>query len=465
MENIVNGVENVRVPPQAIDVEQAVLGAMMLDKEAISRALEKIDETYFYRDAHRKIFTAVIELFDNHKAVDLITVSDILKRKGDLEDVGGPYYLSEIVNSVPSSANIDYHVNIVKDKAIARKLITVCNEIVTRAYEQKDESDELLDSAEQAIFRISENRVVKGFEGINPILHTTFERIEELYHTSGTGVTGIPSDFKKLDQMTAGFQKSDLIILAGRPSMGKTAFALNLMRNAAVTHKLPVGFFSLEMSSEQLVLRLLCTEAAVNQMSVRTGMMSSEELKRLSSHVGILDEAPIYIDDSPSLNVLQLRAKARRLVAEKEVKMLIIDYLQLMEGSSEDNRQQEITKISRSLKALAKELDIPVIALSQLSRAVETRDKTHKPQLSDLRESGAIEQDADMVFFVYRPEYYGITTFEDTGGATHNMCEIIIGKQRNGPVGEVKLTFLKEYGKFADPAPFAEEPAFAPRDF
>jgi replicative DNA helicase len=457
--------EGIRVPPQAIDVEQAVLAAMMLDKDAITTAIEAIDETYFYKDSHRKIYMTIVDLFDKHEAVDMLTITEDLKKKGNLDDVGGPYYISEIVNSVPSSANIEFHINIVRQKALSRKLITVCNEIVNGAYEQEKEVDNLLDQAEQAIFQISEARIKKGFESVNPILHSTFERIDELYHSSGTGVTGIASGFKKLDELTAGFQRADFIVLAGRPSMGKTAFALNLMRNAAVDHNIPVGFFSLEMSAEALVLRLLCTESRVNQMAVRTGKLSSEDMKRLSKYVGVLDQAPIYIDDTPGLNVLQLRSKARRLVADKDIKMFVVDYLQLMEGSNEESRQQEITKISRSLKGLAKELDVPVIALSQLSRAVETRDKSRKPQLSDLRESGAIEQDADVVFFVYRPEYYDIQTFEDTGESTHNKSEIIIGKQRNGPVGSIRMTFLKEYGKFADLAPFIEESAFPTDDF
>jgi len=406
-----------------------------------------------------------VELFDKHEAADLYTITEALKKKGQLENAGGAYYLAEIANIVPSSANVEYHLNIVKEKAIARKLINVCNEVINSSFEQEKDADQLLDDAEKAIFEISEKRIKRGFASINPLLHSTFERIEELYHTSRTGVTGVASGFKKLDEYTAGFQRSDLIVLAGRPSMGKTAFALNLARNAAIDQNIPVGLFSLEMSAESLVLRLLCTEAMVNQTHVRTGKLSADELKRLSQHVGVLGDAPIFIDDSPSLNVLQLRSKARRLAAEKNIRMLIVDYLQLMESPREENRQQEITKISRSLKALSKELDLPVIALSQLSRAVETRDKSRKPQLSDLRESGAIEQDADVVLFVYRPEYYNIKEFEDTKEPTYNKCEIIIGKQRNGPVGDIKLTFLKEFGKFSDPAPFTEEGVFSPADF
>jgi replicative DNA helicase len=458
-------VSNIKVPPQAIDVEQAVLCAMMLDKEAVANAVETLDETYFYKDNHRKIYLAIVELFDKHESADMFTITESLTKKGELVDVGGSYALAEIGNVVPSSANITYHLNIVKEKAIARKLINVCNEVISDAYEQQKESDLLLDDAEKGIFDISEKRIKKGFESINPLLHTTFERIEELYHTSRTGVTGVSSGFKKLDDFTAGFQPSEFIVLAGRPSMGKTAYALNIARNAAVDQKIPVGFFSLEMSSEALVLRLLCMESMVDQTNVRTGRLKSDELKRLSQYVGVLDEAPVYIDDTPGMNVLQLRSKARRLVAEKNCQMFIIDYLQLMESPRMENRQQEITKISRSLKNLAKELNVPVIALSQLSRAVETRDKSRRPQLSDLRESGAIEQDADVVLFVYRPEYYNIKEFEDTKESTFNKCEIIIGKQRNGPVGNVKLNFLKEFGKFSDLTPFTEEGVYFPDEF
>lgn len=454
-----------RLPPQAIDVEQAVLCAMLLDKEAIAKAIENLDETFFYRDSHRVIFTAMTSLFDNHAAVDLLTMTESLKKMSKLEEAGGPYYLAELANAVPSSANIEYHINIVKEKAIARKLINVCNEVIHDSYEQTKDVEELLDRAERSIFEISENRLRKGFESVNPLLHSTFEQIEELYHGSRTGVTGVPTGFKKLDEMTAGFQRGDFIVLAGRPSMGKTAYALNIARNAAVEHNIPVGVFSLEMASEALVLRMLCTESMVNQTNVRTGRLNADELKRLAQHVGTLGEAPIYIDDSAGLNILQLRSKARRLVAEKNVKMFVVDYMQLMESPKEDSRQQEITKISRSLKSLAKELSVPVVALSQLSRAVETRDKAHRPQLSDLRESGAIEQDADVVLFVYRPEYYNIKEFEDTREPTYNKCEIIIGKQRNGPTGSIKLNFIKEFGKFSDPAPFTEDSVFAPDDF
>ena len=443
--------EAIRAMPQAVDVEQAVLGAMFLDRDAVNLAAENLQESYFCKPSHRKIFSAMLELFEKDAEIDPISVADVLKRRNQFEEIGGHVYLTEVVNSTPTSANIQYHLEIIKQKALSRMLIRTCENIITKAYAEDKEVDELLDEAESKIFDISEKRLKKGFDSIYPIVNRTFKRIDDLYSSNVSGVTGVPTGYKKLDELTAGLQPADLVILAGRPSMGKTAFALNLARNAAVDHGIPVGFFSLEMSADALAMRLLCTEAKVNMMNVRTGKLTKEEMERLTEHAPKLMHAPIFIDDTPGMNVLELRAKARRLKSEHNIQFLIIDYLQLMEGHKGENRQQEITHISRSLKAIAKELDVPVLALSQLSRAVESRDKTKRPQLSDLRESGAIEQDADVVFFVYRPEYYGIMEFPDTGDSTHNMCEIIIGKQRNGPTGDVRLTFLKEFGKFGDP--------------
>jgi len=454
-----------RVPPQSIDAEQAVLGALFLDKEAVSLATERIIPSYFYKSSHRHIFSAILELSEKDQEIDILTITDKLKKKNLIEDIGGPAYLAEISNSVPSSSNIEQHLEIVKEKALTRMLIKECDTIITKAYEESEEVDTLLDFAEGKVFEISEKRLKKGFMPIDPILHRTFEHIDELYHSSRSGVTGVATGYKKLDEMTAGLQRSDLVILAGRPSMGKTAFALNIARNAAIDYGMGVGFFSLEMSADALVMRLLCTEAKVNQMAVRTGKLTKDEMGRLTEHVDKLMTAPIFIDDSPSLNVLELRAKARRIKAEKNIELLVIDYLQLMDGTKGENRQQEITHISRSVKAIAKELDVPVLALSQLSRQVEQRDKSKKPQLSDLRESGAIEQDADVVMFVYRPEYYGIMEFEDTGQSTHNMCELIIGKQRNGPTGMARLTFLKEFGKFGDPDLFNDAGVLSPDNF
>jgi replicative DNA helicase len=455
----------IRVPPQALDVEQSVLASIFLDRDAMLLAVETIEANYFYKNSHRIIYQAMLDLFNNKTEIDLLTVSDMLQKKKELEDIGGVYYLTEIVNSTPTSANVEEYLNIIKEKALARMLISGGTEIIEKAYDQSEGLDELLDFAEKKIYDISEKRLTQSYSDIKPIVHKTFERIDELYHSSQSGVTGVDTGYKKLNEMTAGFQNSDLIIIAGRPSMGKTALALNFARNAAIDHGLSVGVFSLEMSSEALVLRLLCTEAKVNQMSVLRGKITREEMARLTNNVDKLTKAPIYIDDSASLNVTELRAKARRLKVEKNIQLLIIDYIQLMEGSKGENRQQEITHISRSIKGISKELDIPILALSQLSRATETRDKSKKPQLSDLRESGAIEQDADVVMFVYRPEYYGIEVFEDTGASTHNMCEVIIGKQRNGPTGDIRLTFLKEYGKFGDPDLFHETGAYPPASF
>ncbi len=455
----------IRIPPQALDVEQSVLASIFLDRDAMLLAVETIEANYFYKNSHRIIYQAMLDLFNNKTEIDLLTVTDMLQKKKELEDIGGVYYLTEIVNSTPTSANVEEHLNIIKEKALARLLISGGTEIIEKAYDQSEGLDELLDFAEKKIYDISEKRLTQSYSDIKPIVHKTFERIDELYHSSQSGVTGVDTGYKKLNEMTAGFQNSDLIIIAGRPSMGKTALALNFARNAAIDHGLSVGVFSLEMSAEALVLRLLCTEAKVNQMSVLRGKITRDEMARLTNNVDKLTQAPIYIDDSASMNVTELRAKARRLKVEKNIQLLIIDYIQLMEGSKGENRQQEITHISRSIKGISKELDIPILALSQLSRATETRDKSKKPQLSDLRESGAIEQDADVVMFVYRPEYYGIEVFEDTGASTHNMCEVIIGKQRNGPTGDIRLTFLKEYGKFGDPDLFHETNAYSPASF
>ncbi len=464
MENRQNDVDIVRTLPQAVDVEQMVLGAILLDEEAVSIAMENIDAGFFYKESHKIIFKQIMEMFDQRQNIDLVTLTEALRQKNELDAVGGAYYLSEIANSTPSAAGLKSYLEIIKQKALSRYLIKECTNILDMAFAQSENINVMLDMAESKIFEISEKRMQKGFTGIQDILHTTFEKIDTLFHSNTSGITGVASGYKKMDEMTAGFQPADFIVLAGRPSMGKTALALNLARNAAIDHGMPIGFFSLEMSAESLVMRLLCTEAKVNQMAVRTGKLAKHEMERLTSHVGKLMNAPIYIDDSPSLNVLELRAKARRLKAEAHVQMLMIDYLQLMEGTKGENRQQEITHISRSIKGIAKELDIPVIALSQLSRQTENRDKFKRPQLSDLRESGAIEQDADVVMFVYRPEYYKIEEFED-GTSTHNMCEVIIGKQRNGPVGTVKLTFLKEFGKFGEPDLFHDTAAFPTSEF
>ena len=440
-----------RVPPQALEVEKSVLGAMLLDREAVGIAIESIDERIFYREAHRKMYLAMVTLFEKNEPIDVITLSDELKKRDELEDIGGTYYLTELAAMVPSSANIEYHLNIIRDKSILRQLIVTCSGIIKSAYDESDDAEKLLDTAEGEVLGISQTTRQKSYEWVKPLIMDTIHELEKLHQTSKEGVIGVPSGYKDLDNILAGFQRSDLLILAGRPSMGKTAFALNLARNAAVDHDIPVGFFSLEMSNQQLVQRLLCSEAEVDSQRLRTGRLKEAEWPKLSRRIGRLVDAPIYIDDTPAMDILKLRARARRMAAEKKVGMIVVDYMQLMEAPrGMDSRQQEISYISRSLKNLAKELKIPVLALSQLSRAVEMRE-WKRPTLADLRESGAIEQDADVVMFVYRPEVYNLPNFDDDNKTpTENMVEIIIGKHRNGPVGALKLVFLKTFGKFAD---------------
>lgn len=434
-----------RIPPQALESEMSVLGSILLESEALPKVMEIIDETCFYKKSHEKIYLAALKLFEKNEPIDVITISNQLQSNDELEVVGGSYYLTQLVNSIPSAANVEYYARIVSDKAIKRKLIFLCNTISGEAYEDHEEAYDIVDKAEQQIFTLRQGRTNQGFQSISPILHNTIEMIER-NATRKTGLTGVTSGFQKLDSLLAGFQNSDLIIIAGRPSMGKTALCLNIARNAAVQGRVPVGIFSLEMANYQLAMRMLCSEAQINSHKLRTGNISENEWPNIALKVGVLADAAIFIDDTPAQGVLELRAKARRLKVEYDVGLIILDYLQLAHGAGRiESRQQEISQISQSLKALAKELDIPVIALSQLSRAVEARpDK--RPMLSDLRESGAIEQDADVVMFVYRAEMYGET--EQAG-----IAEIIVGKQRNGPVGTVKLAYRNEFVKFEDLAP------------
>ena len=423
----------------------SVIGAMLLEKEAISRTLEILDETAFYKPAHQIIFNALISLFEKNEAADSITVVEELRRMGKLDAVGGPLYISDLTMRVTSAANVEYHAKIVLEKALLRNLISASTEITSRAFNEQDDALDLLDEAENKIFQISEKRMKKSFIPMKEAVFSTMEMLESI-HGTHSGVTGVPSGFTVLDNMTGGFQSSDLIIVAARPSMGKTAFVLSLARNAAVDHDKAIGFFSLEMSSQQLVLRLICAEARVDAHSVRTGRLPEEQWRHLSTRIGKLYNAKIFIDDTPALSILELRAKARRLRAEHNINMVIIDYLQLMQGpKNAQSREQEISMISRSLKALSKELNIPVVALSQLNRAVETTtDK--RPTLANLRESGAIEQDADVVLFIHRPEKYGLS--RDDGSSAEGVAEIIIGKQRNGPTGEVELAFINQYARF-----------------
>lgn len=435
-----------RVPPQAVDVEMAVLGAMLLEKGALAKAIEILDESCFYKPAHQRIFEAMTALFERSEPVDLITLIDELRRRAELEKVGGEFYLTELTTKVTSAANVEFHAHIVLEKALMRQLIVSSSDVISRAYNETEDALDLLDEAEQKIFQISEQRMKKSFVSMNTAVHSTMEMLESI-HGKHSGVTGVPTAFHDLDNYTGGFQKSDLIIVAGRPSQGKTAFVLSVARNASIFHDVPIGFFSLEMSAQQLVLRLICAEAKVDAHSVRTGRLPEDEWRKLSTSVGKLYKAKIFIDDTPALSVLEIRAKARRLKAEHNVGLIVVDYLQLMQGPKNvQSREQEISTISRSLKALAKEINIPVVALSQLNRAVEARgDK--RPVLADLRESGAIEQDADVVLFVHRPEMYNIMN-DENNESTEGIAEIIIGKQRNGPTGTARMAFIKQYARF-----------------
>jgi replicative DNA helicase len=432
-----------KLPPQNLEAEQSILGGILIENEAINRVTEILDPDDFYRDAHRKIFNALINLSERDEPADLITLTNELRKIDQLDSIGGASYLASLIDSVPTAANIEYYAKIVKEKSILRKVIQTSTEIITQGYEDRGDVEGFLDEAERAIFEISEKRVRPSFYSIRDIVKESFKTIERLFQKKEL-ITGVPSGFKELDQMTAGFQPSDLIIIAGRPSMGKTAFCLNIIQYAAIENKIPVAIFSLEMSKEQLVIRMLCSEAHVEGTRLRTGFLHESDWPKLTIAAGNLSEAPIYIDDTAALSVLELRAKARRLKSERGLGMLVIDYLQLMKGRARiESRQQEISEISRSLKALAKELNVPVIAVSQLSRKTEERTG-NRPQLSDLRESGAIEQDADLILFIYRDEIYNRSEDNPNKG----KAEIIIGKQRNGPIGKIELAFLDKFTTF-----------------
>jgi len=434
-----------KLPPQNIEAEQSVLGGILIENESINKVMEILTADDFYRDAHRKIFNALINLSERDEPADLITVKNELQKTNQLDSIGGASYITSLMDSVPTAANIEYYAKIVKEKAILRNLIQTSTEIITKSYEDREDVEELLDEAERGIFQISENRVRPSFYPIKKIVKDSFEIFQRLYEKKEL-VTGVPSGFKELDRYTAGFHASDLIIVAGRPSMGKTALCLNLAQHAAIENKITVGIFSLEMSKEQLVIRMFCSEARVEGNRLRTGFLTESDWPKLTIAAGNLSEAPIFIDDTPALSVLELRAKARRLKSEHGLGMLIIDYLQLMRGRSRvESRQQEISEISRSLKALTKELNIPVIAVSQLSRKTEERTG-NRPQLSDLRESGAIEQDADLILFLYRDEVYNRSEDNPNKG----KAELIIGKQRNGPIGKIELAFFDKFTTFKE---------------
>ncbi len=438
-----------RVPPNSNEAEMSVLGGILLSPDSFNKVSTILKPESFYKESHKLIYQAITELDDDGSPIDQITVTEKLKSKKQLEKVGGAYYVTELVESVPSAANIEYWAEIVKERAIYRALIIATNDIQKEAYKASESAEEVLDKAEEKIFQIAQNKKSDSFSNFETVLSKTFQHLETLgdseYHT-----TGIPTGLSDLDNLLSGFQNGDLVILAGRPSMGKTALALSMLRNAAVEYGVPVAFFSLEMPDYQLALRLLCAEAKVNSHQVRTGTLPQNEYRKLTEQMGKLAEAPIFIDDTPGVTMLDIRSKSRRLKQEHDIKLIVLDYLQLLSGPKAESRQQEITKISRSLKMLAKELDVPVLALSQLSRAVEQRTGDHRPQLSDLRESGAIEQDADVVMFVYRPIVYARKAGkeDEIPADERGKAEVIIGKQRNGPVGTANAVFIEKYARF-----------------
>ncbi len=434
-----------RVPPQNIEAEQAVLGAMMIDKEAISKATELLRENDFYRQDHRAVYQVIVDLFSKNQAVDMVTVTEALKREGKLEDVGGIQFITYLANAVPTAANVSYHAKIVEEKSLLRQLISVSTQIAGSGYEGTEDVNSLLDNAERMILGVSERKISRDFAPIKEVVMSAVDRIDELYNKKG-GITGIATGFIDFDHLTSGLQPSDLILIAARPSMGKTALVLNMAQHVAIREKKAVAFFSLEMSKEQLVQRMLCSEASIDSSRLRIGELEDNDWEKLIWAADSLSRAEIFIDDTPGITVMEMRAKARRLKVEHNLQLIVIDYLQLMQGSgkkSGENRQQELSDISRSLKALARELNVPVIALSQLSRSVESR-QVKRPMLSDLRESGALEQDADLVAFLYREDYY------DKETENKNITELIIAKHRNGPVDTVKLFFHKQFTRFAN---------------
>jgi replicative DNA helicase len=436
-----------RQAPWSPEAEISVLGGMLIDADAVAKAVELVDDSMFYREGNRRLYRAMRRLFERGEAIDPVTLTEELRGSGEVDAVGGPAYLAELMEAVPTAANIEYHAKILRDKAILRRLIEASTETVRDAFESGgDAVEDTLDRAEQRIFEISQAGQRKGFVWIKEVLWPAFEHIERLQQAKGA-VTGVPSGFPDLDNLTAGFQRSDLIVVAGRPSMGKTSLVLNIVQHAAIERGTPVAFFSLEMSKEAIVQRLLCAEGQVNSSNLRRGRLSEQEYMQLATAAGHLNTAPIWIDDTPAITALELRAKARRLRAEVDLGLIVVDYLQLMRGPRAENRVQEISAISGALKAVAKELEVPLIALSQLSRAPEQRGE-HRPQLSDLRESGAIEQDADLVLFLYRPEVYEREVTDATGESLEGKAELNVGKQRNGPTGTINLFFRKEYTRF-----------------
>jgi replicative DNA helicase len=432
-----------RIPPNSLEAEQSVLGAMLLDKEAVTTATEFVSGEDFYREAHKELFEAIVELFDKGQPVDLITLPEKLKVRNTLDAVGGITYITNLMSIVPSTHNVGYYAKIIEEKALLRKLIKASNEIMGKSYEASEEVSDVIDMAEKSIFDISLNRSTQGFVHIKKILNSNFDKIEELYLNKGK-ITGVSTGFNDLDEMLSGLQKADLVLVAARPSMGKTSFILNMVQQAGIRDKVATAIFSLEMSKEQLTQRILCAEALIDSQRLRTGDITEDEWITLARAMGPLSEAPIFVDDTPAISITEMRAKCRKLKIEHNLGLILIDYLQLMTGNGKyDSRQQEISEISRSLKGLAKELGVPVVACAQLSRAPEMR-ADHHPIMSDLRESGAIEQDADVIMFLYRDEYYHPDTEKK------NIGEVIISKQRNGPTGTVELVWLGQFTKFAN---------------
>ncbi|MAG19494.1 MAG: replicative DNA helicase [Flavobacteriaceae bacterium] len=441
-----------KLPPQAIELEEAVLGAMLIDKKGVDEVIDLLEPEAFYKSSHKNIFESIFRLFQNSQPIDLLTVSADLRKNGKLESIGGDYYLVNLTQKVASSAHIEFHARIILQKYIQRSLIRISNEIIESSYKESVDVFDLLDEAESKLYDVAQGNIKKSSYTAQNLVMLAKKKIEEIANKDG--LSGVASGFEKLDLLTSGWQPSDLIIIAARPGMGKTALTLSMARNMAVTEQTPVAFFSLEMSSVQLITRLISAETGLSSEKLRTGKLADHEWKQLNVKVGDLEKAPLFIDDTPALSIFDLRAKARRLASQHDIKLIIVDYLQLMTAgasSKAGNREQEISSISRNLKSLAKELNIPVIALSQLSRAVETRGGTKRPQLSDLRESGAIEQDADIVSFIYRPEYYGIEEWDDEEHSSSiGQAELILAKHRNGGLDNIRMKFIGNLGKFED---------------
>ena len=452
-----------KLPPQAIDIEEAVLGAMLLEKNAVNDAIDILQPESFYKPGHQKIFGAILELFANSENIDLLSVTERLRKKGELQLVGGPGYVAQLTNRIASAAHIEYHARIISEKHILRSLIEVSNDVIKNAYDETQDVFNVLNEAEEGLFKIAEGNLKKSYGKVSDLVQEAIEEIQ-VASKNTEGVSGVPTGFTDLDRLTGGFQKSDMIVLAARPGMGKTAFVLSLARNTAVQFNQGVAIFSLEMSSVQLTKRMMSMETGISSEKIRKGFQSQDDWDQLHNRINALAEAPIFIDDTPALSIFELRAKCRRLKMQYDIQMVIIDYLQLMTaGTSGGNREQEISTISRSIKEIAKEISVPIIALSQLSRSVETRGGDKRPMLSDLRESGAIEQDADQVVFIYRPEYYGLVE-DENGLPTEGIGEIIVAKNRHGSLDNVRLRFIKHLTRFDNLDSF-DEPEFGSTSF